>query len=98
MLSDLSLTTDEDREVYETIETTDHEYEILDKYNQATATYENVKIPPLAKPQPTEVEAVYLQPMASTEDYGFIQCPLYVPMTTTSIHGNTSKAAETPLT
>ena len=92
ILSDLSPTTNKERDVYETIEA-DHEYEILDKYNQAT--YDDVKIPPPAKPQPTEAEAVQLQPMASTGDYEFTQCPAYVPMATTSIHGNTN---ETPST
>ena len=98
ILSDLSPTTNKEREVYETIETTDHEYEILDKYNQATATYDDVKIPPPAKPQPAEAEAVQLQPMASTGDYEFTQCPAYVPVATTSIHGNTNKPTETPST
>ena len=95
ILSDLSPTTNKEREVYETIEA-DHEYEILDKYNQAT--YDDVKLPPPAKPQPTEAEAVQLQPMASTGDYEFTQCPAYVPVATTSIHGNTTKPAETPST
>ena len=90
MLSDLSPTTNKEREIYENIEA-DHEYEILDKYNQATANYEDVKFPPPAKPQPTEAEAVQLQPMASTGDYEFSQCPAYVPMATTSIHGNTTR-------
>ena len=94
MLSDLSPTTNynKESEVYETIEA-DHEYEILDKYN--LAAYDDVKIPPPAKPQPAVAEAVQLQPMASTGDYEFTQCPAYVPMTTTNIHGNT-KPAETP--
>ena len=95
MLSDLSPTTNKEREVCETIEA-DHEYEILDKYNQAT--YEDVKIPPTAKPQPAEAEAVQLQPLPATGDYEFTQCPAYVPMATTSIHGNTTKPAETPST
>ena len=96
MLSDLSPTTNKEREVYETIETTDHEYEILDKYNQAT--YEDVKLPPPAKPQPVEAESVQLQPMASIVDYDFTQCPAYVPVATTSIHGNTNKPTESPST
>ena len=95
MLSDLSPTTNEESEVYETIGA-DHEYEILDKYNQAT--YDDVKIPPPAKPQPAEAEAVQLQPLASTGDYEFTQCPAYIPMATTSIHSNTTKPAETPST
>ena len=92
MLSDISPTTNEESEIYETIEA-DHEYEILDKYYQAA--YDDA---PPAKPQPTVAEAVQLQPMASTGDYEFTQCPAYVPMTTTSIHGNTTKPAETPST
>ena len=95
MLSNLSPTTNEESEVYETIEA-DYEYEILDKYNQAT--YDDVKIPPPAKPQPAEAEVVQLQPMASTGDYEFTQCPAYVPVATTSIHSNTTKPAETPST
>ena len=91
ILSDLS-PTNKEREVYETIEA-DHEYEILDKYNQAT--YEDVKLPPPAKPQPVEAESVQLQPMASIVDYDFTQCPAYVPVATTSIHGNTNKPPST---
>ena len=86
MLSDLS-PTNKEREVYETIETTDHEYEILDNYNQ-----DNMKISSLDKPKP-EVEAVQMQPLPSTGDYEFTQCPAYVPVATTSIHGNTNELA-----
>ena len=87
MLSDLSPT--KEREVYETIEA-DHEYEILDKYNQPQ--YDDVKVAP--KPE----EPVQLQPLSSTGDYEFTQCPAYIPMATTSIHGNTNKPADTPST
>ena len=87
MLSDLS-PTNKERELYETIEA-DHEYEILDKYNQA---YEDVKVPP-PKPKP-EAEAV--QPLSSTGDYEFTQCPAYISVATTSIHGNTNKPMDTP--
>ena len=92
MLSDLS-TTNKEREVYEIIEA-DHEYEILDKYNQ---TYEDVTVPPPAKPK-LEVEAV--QPLSSTGDYEFTECPAYIPVTTTCIHGNTqsTKPMDTPST
>jgi hypothetical protein len=93
MLSNLQSPT---REVYETIETTDHEYEILDKFSQA-ATYEDIKVPPPAKPKP-EAEAVQLKPLSSTGNYEFTQCPAYVSMATTSIHGNANKPAETPST
>ena len=82
MLSDLS-PTDKERQVYETIEA-DHEYEILDKYNQPQ--YDDVKIPP-----PKPEEPVQLQPLSSTGDYKLTQCPAYVPVATTSIHGNTNK-------
>lgn len=91
MLSDLPPTTKE-REVYETIETADHEYEILDNYNQ-----DNIKIPSPAKPKP-EAEAVQLQPLPSTGDYDFTQCPAYIPVATTIFHGNNDKPAETPST
>ena len=91
MLNDLS-PTNKEREVYEAIEA-NHEYEILDKYNQP---YEDVKIPP-PKPKP-ETEAVQLQPLPSTGDYEFTQCPAYVPVATTSIHGNTNKPPSTECT
>ena len=87
MLRNLS-PTNKEKEVYETIEA-DHEYEILDKYNQA---YEDVKVPP-PKPKP-EAEAV--QPLSSTGDYEFTQCPAYISVATTSIHGNTNKPMDTP--
>ena len=87
MLSDLS-PTDKEREVYETIEA-DHEYEILDKYNQH---YEDVEVPP----PKSEAEAVQLQALSSTGDYEFTQCPAYISVATTSIHGNTNKPMDTP--
>jgi hypothetical protein len=85
--------------VYETVDTADHEYEILDKFSQA-ATYEDIKIPSPAKPKPGAAEAVQLQPLPATGDYEFTQCPAYIPVATTSIHGNTNKPAdhETPST
>jgi hypothetical protein len=92
VLSNLSPT----REVYETVDTADHEYEILDKFSQA-ATYEDIKIPLPTKPK-SEAEAVQLQPLSSTGNYEFTQCPAYVSVATTSIHGNTNKPAETPST
>ena len=79
MLSDLSKQASKEREVYETIEA-DHEYEILDKYNQA---YEEVQAPP---PKPEQ-----LKPVSATGDYEFTQCPAYAPVATTSIHGNTNE-------
>ena len=83
MLSDLS-TTNKEREAYEN--ETDHVYEIVDNYNHA---YENIKISPTAMPKPE----VQLQPLPSTGDYELTQCPAYVTMAITSIHGNTN---ETP--
>ena len=87
MLSDLS-STNKERGVYETIEA-DHEYEILDKYNQA---YEEVQAPP-PKPAPAPVQP---QPVSSAGDYEFTNCPAYIPVATTSIHGNTRKP-DTPI-
>ena len=75
-MNDLS-STDKEREVYETIEA-DHEYEILDKYNQTY--YDDIKVSsPKLKP---EAVAVELQPLSSTVDYEFTlgQCPAYVPV------------------
>ena len=63
--------TDKEIEVYEAIEA-DHEYETLDKYDQA---YENVKTPS------PKLEIVKLQQsLASAGDYEFTQCPAYVPI------------------
>ena len=45
----------------------------------------------MAEPK-TEAEAVQLQP---TGDYEFTQCPAYIPVATTSIHGNTDKPPST---
>ena len=87
MLSDLS-TTSKERGVYETVEA-DHEYEILDKYNQA---YEEVQAPP---PKPAPV-AVQPQPASSAGDYEFTDCPAYIPVATTSIHGNDKREASQP--
>lgn len=79
--------TDKEKEVYETVETDqDHEYEILDKFNQPRAQHRDSKDPPL-KP----AESVQLQPLSSTGDYEFSQCPAYVSVATTSIHGNTAE-------
>ena len=88
MLSDLS-PTNKEREVYGTIEA-DHDYEILDKYNQA---YEDVL--PSLKPT-SEAGAVQLQPLSSTGGYEFTQCPAYVTVAITSIHGNSKKVSDAP--
>ena len=93
MLSDLSFTNKE-RGVYETIEV-DHEYEILDKYNQPQ--YDDVKIPPI-KSKPAEAESAQLQPLPSTGDYEFTQCPAYIPVATTNVIGTTNKPVEIPAT
>ena len=77
MLHNLSLA----REVCDTTEA-DHEYEILDQYNQA---YEDVKIPPL-KYEPANVQLQ--KPLSSTGDYDYTQCPAYVSVATAGIHGN----------
>ena len=66
MLSDLS-PANKERDVYETIEA-DHEYEILDKYNQPQ--YDDVKVPPL-KPEPVQPQPL----SAPAGDYEFTQCP-----------------------
>ena len=89
MISDLSPTTNKEREVYETIEA-DHEYEILDKYNQPQ--YDDVKVPP-PKPEP---EAEQPRKASQSADYEFTQCPAYIPVSSTSIHGNTIKLMDTP--
>ena len=83
ILSDVS-TTNKERETFENETDIDHVYEIVDNYNHA---YENVKISPTAKPMPE----TQLQPLPSTGDYELTQCPAYVTMATTSIHGSTNK-------
>ena len=83
----------QEREVDGTITTANHEYEILDKYGQAT--YEDIT--PTLKPEP-ESETVQLKSLASTGDYEFTHCPAYVTVTTTNIHGNTNGSSETPTT
>ena len=91
MLSELSSPANKERDidVYVTVEA-DHEYEILDKYNQP-----HVKAPP-PKPKPETKTAVQLQPLPSTGDYEFTQCPAYVSVTTTNVIGNASKPLEIP--
>ena len=51
-----------------------------------------IKISSPDKPKP-EVEVVQMQPLPSTGDYEFTHCPAYVPVATTSIHGNTNELA-----
>ena len=72
------LSANEEREVDNTLEA-DHEYEILDKCDQA---YDEVKVPP------PKSESVQLQafPLAASDDYMFTQCPAYVSTTTTNNH------------
>ena len=87
MLSDLS-PTNKERDIYETTEA-DHEYEILENYNQL---HEDIKVPP---PKPKlEAEALQLQALSSTGDYEFTQCPAYVPVT--SIYGNDKQETSEP--
>ena len=90
VLSELSSPANKERDidVYVTVEA-DHEYEILDKYNQR-----HVKAPP-PKPKPETKTAVQLQPLPSTGDYEFTQCPAYVSVTTTNVI-NASKPLEIP--
>jgi hypothetical protein len=74
---------DKEKEVYETVEASaDHEYELLDKFNQPRH-HDAAKGPPL-KP-----ESVPLQPLSSTGDYEFSQCPAYASVGTVGIHGST---------
>lgn len=78
------LSTNEEKEVDNTLEA-DHEYEILDKCDQA---YDEVKVPP------PKSESVQLQafPLAASDDYKFTQCPAYVSTATTNVHpGNTNR-------
>ena len=97
MLSDLSLTNKEG-EVYETIEA-DHEYEILDKYNQPQ--HDDAKVPPpkpeskVPSPKPGSVQLQKASQSAPASDYEFTQCPAYIPVSSTSIHGNTIKLPST---
>ena len=92
MLSDLSPTAKE-RDIYETIEA-DHEYEILDKYNQPQ--YDDVKVPGPPKPEPEAEQPRKASQSAPASDYEFTQCPAYIPVSNTSIHGNTIKLMDTP--
>ena len=73
MLSDISHTSKE-REAREDVEV-DHEYEVLDKYNQA---YENIQVPQAPPPKQEQ------QQSSSAGDYELTQCPAYVPVTITS--------------
>ena len=79
-LSELSPDNDE-RNLYETVEA-DHVYDtpVLDKHNQV---YEEVRTPS-QKPEPS-------QPLSSIGDFELTQCPAYVSVANTSIHGNASK-------
>lgn len=89
MLSDLSPTNRVGEVNYGTVET-DHEYaEISDNVNQPQ--YEDISLS-TPKPKP-EVQLKQLPSI--TGDYEFTQCPAYVPVATTSIHGSTT---ETPST
>lgn len=72
--------TNKEREALEA----DHEYETLDEYDQADI---GVKVPP---PKSESIQ-LHMLPSAASGDYEFTQCPAYVAVATTSIHGNTDK-------
>ena len=72
-LSNISHTSKE-REVHESVET-DHEYEMVDKYNRAC---EDIPVPQAPPPKLEQ------QQSSSAGDYGLTQCPAYVPV----IHSN----------
>ena len=79
MLSDISHGSKEEA-AYESTEV-DHEYEILDKYNQP---YDEVRIPEAPPPKQEQQ-----QKSSSGDDYELTQCPAYVPVATTpGDHGN----------
>ena len=75
-LNDISHTSKE-REAHESAEV-DHEYEILDKYNQA---YEEIQFP---KAPPPKLNS------SSAGDYELTQCPAYVPVTRGNHYAETS--------
>lgn len=89
MLSNLSHANNES-EAYESPTEADHEYEVLDKYNQ---TYEEVIQAPPTKPEP-----IQLQPSSSADDYDFTQCPAYIPVTTNSTYVNINTPSLYPIT
>ena len=65
----------------------DHEYEMLDKYNQA---YEDIKV----VPRPPKLSDQQGLPPLSAGDYDITQCPAYIPVA----HGNQQgQQAETSL-
>ena len=67
----------------------DHEYEVLDKYNQA---YEDVQVTQAPPPKQKQ------QQSSSAGDYELNQCPAYVPVTNsncqTEISPTTASSAE----
>ena len=68
MLSDISHGSKE-RATYESAEV-DHEYEMLDKYNQP---YDEVRIPEAPPPKEKQQQG---------DDYELTQCPAYIPVAT----------------
>ena len=82
MLRDISRTSKE-RHAHEIVEA-DHEYEVLDKYNQA---YEDIRVPQAPPPKQEQQQSS----SAGDRDYELTQCPAYVPV----IHG--SQETETSL-
>ena len=82
-MSNLSpIATNNVSEDYETVieDSTDHDYEMLDKYSQA---HEELRVPAT---QPVQQQ----QPLSSIGDYNLTQCPAYVPVATTSTYVNIS--------
>ena len=61
----------------------DHEYEMLDKYNQA---YEEIKV----VPRPPKLPDQQGLPPSSAGDYDITQCPAYVPVTQQGQQAETS--------
>ena len=70
---------DHERNLYEIVEV-DHMYDVpvLDTHNQ---DYEEIQVP---SPNP---EVLQLHPLSSTGDFELTQCPAYVAVATTNIHG-----------
>ena len=63
--------TSKEREAHESVEA-DHEYEVLDKYNQA---YEDIQVSQVPPPKQEQ------QQSSSVGDYELTQCPAYVSVT-----------------
>ena len=79
MLSNI-IHTSKERQANESCEV-DHEYEVLDKYNQA---YKDVQVPQAPPPKQKQ------QQSSSAGDYELIQYPAYVPVTHSNQQTETS--------